>query len=129
MAIIMLMAFTQVEACSKHHKHKQRHQVKKGPPVWAQAHGYRIKQVHRFTYFPEYNIYYDQRREVFLYVDAGVWRMSVNLPYPVRMRNLRRTYSVELNLSANNPVANNAYHIKRYRKYGKRRYYADGYGR
>lgn len=132
MSLVMMFAFTQAEACNQHKKqkhHGHKNHVKKGPPIWAQAHGYKTKHVHRFTYFPEYNIYYDQRRNGFIYVDAGFWRFDAELPFPMRTSDLRRSYRVELNLPSNNPVADNAYHVKRYRRYGKKRYYADRYGR
>ncbi|MEP1032794.1 hypothetical protein [Ekhidna sp.] len=131
-AIVMLFAFTNAEACKHHKKHKhQAHKqhIRKGPPVWAQAHSYKTKHIHRFTYFPAHNIYYDQRRQVFIYLDTGVWRFGSQLPFRMSSVNLRRSYSVELNLLSNNPVADNAYHVKRYRRYGKKRYYADRYGR
>ena len=131
MALVMLLAFTEVDACNhhkqKHHKHKK--YIKKGPPVWAQANSYRTVAIHRFTYFPEYNLYFDQRREVFVYLNAGRWMISAELPVFIHPYNLRRAYSVELNLQANNPVAQNAYHMKRYRKYAKRRYYANSHRR
>lgn len=127
MALTMLLAFTQVEACSNHKKHKQnanKASMRKGPPIWAQGNSYKTKHIHRFTYFPTHNIYYDQRRQVFVYFDSGMWRFGTELPFALRGVNLRRSYSVELNLLAKNPVANNAYHLKRYKRYAKKRYYA-----
>ncbi|WP_436517188.1 hypothetical protein [Ekhidna sp. To15] len=129
-AVVMLFAFTNVEACNNHKKYKQRthkKHIKKGPPIWAQAHGYKTKSIHRFTYFPAHNIYYDQRRQVFVYFDTGVWSFGTQLPLRMRRVDLRRSYSVDLNLLSDNPVADNAYHMKRYRRYGKKRYYADRY--
>ncbi|WP_420575635.1 hypothetical protein [Ekhidna sp.] len=122
--LIMAMAFmpADISAQRKHH-HK-----KGGPPSWAPAHGYRAKkavsQTARYMYNPDYNIYYDRRKEAYIYVSFGRWVISSRLPMDLNHRNVRDGFSVELAVNHSQPYSLNARHIKTYRKYSKRRYYA-----
>ena len=107
---------------------KRKHQKKGSPPVWATAHGHRAKQATvqtvRYVYNPEYNIYYDRQQEVYLYVHTGRWVVSAGLPISLNNRDVRDGFSVELSGITTRPYSANATHIKRYRKYAKRRYLA-----
>lgn len=49
-----------------------------GPPPWAPAHGYRAK--HRYRYYPDSQVYYDEGRGVYIYYRRGDWRVSASLP-------------------------------------------------
>lgn len=51
--------------------------VKKGPPAWAPAHGYRAKQ---HVYFPDYYTFYDPYRDGYSYWNNGGWSFSSILP-------------------------------------------------
>jgi len=54
-----------------------------GPPPWAPAHGYRAK--HRYRYYPDAEVYYDESRGVYIYYGNGQWRVSASLPAGVRI--------------------------------------------
>ncbi len=55
-----------------------------GPPPHAPAHGYRRNHVYR--YYPEAQVYFSPERGAYFYHDGGSWRMSVTLPYDLRVR-------------------------------------------
>ncbi|RQO30761.1 hypothetical protein DBR32_08515 [Taibaiella sp. KBW10] len=48
-----------------------------GPPAWAPAHGYRMKQ---HLYFPDYYAYYDPRRNGYVYWNNSAWIFSPVVP-------------------------------------------------
>ena len=52
--------------------------VKKGPPPWAPAHGYRAK--YRYQYYPSTSVYFDVGRRLYFYYEYGQWRVSASLP-------------------------------------------------
>lgn len=56
---------------------------KGGPPPHAPAHGYRAKQSYR--YYPNAEVYYDESREVYFYIESGSWRVSVALPSEIEV--------------------------------------------
>lgn len=107
---------------------KKKHHKKGGPPAWAPAHGYRAKkasvQTVRYVYNPDYNIYYDRQQELYIYANTGRWVVSARLPISLNNRDVRDGFSVELSGIVDKPYTSNATHVKRYRKYSKRRYYA-----
>lgn len=51
---------------------------RQGPPPWAPAHGYRAK--HRYTYWPNSEIYRDDSRGTYFYYENGGWRSGAKLP-------------------------------------------------
>lgn len=55
-----------------------------GPPPHAPAHGYR--KYHSYRYYPEAQVYYSLERRAYFYYDHAGWRMSVTLPYELRLR-------------------------------------------
>ena len=57
--------------------------VKKGPPPWAPAHGYRAK--YKYRYYPSSHVYYDTGRGLYFYYSDGDWRVSVSLPSIIRI--------------------------------------------
>ena len=67
-----------VEKGPSHKSSKSAPHVKKGPPPWAPAHGYRAK--HKYRYYPSSHVYYDTGRGLYFYYSNGDWRMSVSLP-------------------------------------------------
>lgn len=84
-----------------------------GPPPWAPAHGYRAKTRH--IYFPDYNFYFDLRRNVYIYQSGNTWLVSVNLPSPFASVNLRTVHQVEMSLNTDSPQKYNAKHQKKYK--------------
>ena len=115
----------------KHHHHgKWYHDEhhKGGPPSWAPAHGYRAKRHHiqtvRYVYNPDYNIYFDRHNEVYIYTSRGRWVVSARLPISLNHRSVRDGFLVEIELTGHAPYAYNHVHVKQYRRYAKRRYYA-----
>lgn len=48
-----------------------------GPPVWAPAHGYRMKQ---HVYFPDYYVFYDPYRNGYVYWNNSAWIFSPVVP-------------------------------------------------
>jgi len=59
-------------------------QVKKAPPPWAPAHGYRAK--YNYKYYPSNSIYYDTGRRIYFYYRNGSWSASVSLPVGITLR-------------------------------------------
>jgi hypothetical protein len=74
-------------------------------PFWAPAHGYRAQT--RQVYFPEYNMYYDIQRGVYISVDNGRWSASLNLPIRFGNANFRNARYVELNVNSRAPQCYN----------------------
>ncbi len=52
--------------------------VKKGPPVWAPAHGRRV--MCHYYYYPGACVYFDIEREVYFYRVGAEWRTAATLP-------------------------------------------------
>jgi len=52
------------------------------------------KADHRYYYYPEYQIYYDNYRDVYVYFGYDGWYFSVNLPYSIRHVPIHRAHSV-----------------------------------
>ena len=86
-----------------------------GPPRWAPAHGYRAKTKH--IYFPQQNFYYDIERHDYIYLNNGVWTVSVSIPTPFININLGNSRQVELDFVGNNPYRYNSAHVVKYKKY------------
>jgi hypothetical protein len=55
-----------------------------GPPPHAPAHGYRAK--HEYQYYPDPEVYFDPRRELWFFLSAGDWRAAASLPLELRRR-------------------------------------------
>jgi len=88
-------------------------------PNWVPAKGYRHETRH--IYFPDYNFYYDNHRNVYIYFNNGKWRVNSNLPVIYSRYNLRKAMQVELNLNSNYPQRYNGQHRTKYKskKYKK----------
>jgi len=67
-------------------------------PFWAPAHGYRAQT--RQVYFPDYNVYYDIQRGVYISIDNGRWSASLDLPIRFGNANFRNARYVELNVNS-----------------------------
>lgn len=89
---------------------------KQGPPSWAPAHGYRAKV--RQIYFPDYNMYYDLQKGVYIYLNKDSWQISVNLPTIFGRINLSNTPKVQLELNTDSPQRYNAEHLMKYKGKG-----------
>ena len=87
--------------------------LKAYPPRWVPAHGYRANVRH--IYFPEQNIYYDTRRDVYIYPDRGRWVTSVRLPDVFAMISLATAPKIELALNTPYPYRYNERHMEMYR--------------
>jgi hypothetical protein len=74
-------------------------------PFWAPAHGYRAQT--RQVYFPEYNMYYDIQRGVYISIDNGRWSASMDLPIRLGNVNFRNARYVELNVNSRAPQCYN----------------------
>lgn len=88
-------------------------QQKQGPPPWAPANGYRAKV--RQIYFPNYNMYYDLQKGVYIYLNKDRWQVSVNLPTIFGRISLNNTPKVELELNTDSPQRYNAQHVLKYK--------------
>ena len=53
------------------------------PPDHAKAYGRRAKYDYR--YYPDAQVYFDIHRKVYFYIDGRGWKMSVNLPYKIKL--------------------------------------------
>lgn len=84
-----------------------------GPPPWAPAHGFRAKTRH--VYFPEYNLYFDIEKRVYIHFQAGRWSISVDLPTRLGNINLRNASKFELDIDIDNPQIYNGEHQMRFR--------------
>lgn len=92
----------------------------KGPPPWAPARGYRAKTRH--IYFPDFGIYFDVRREVYIFQDRGGWAVSVSLPSGITIDGLKASVQIELELDTDSPQKHNKEHREKYKggKKGKK---------
>lgn len=81
-------------------------------PSWANAHRYTAK---RHVYFRDYNVFYDARREGYVYLHKKKWRFSKNVPSYLRSVNLSRARMQVLN-----DVAYNSRPEQYYSRYAKR---------
>ncbi len=68
--------------------------VKKGPPPWAPAHGYRAKT--RYVFFPSIGVYYDLNQSIYTYPIEGRWITVDVLPAEFSHHNLRKLNQEEL---------------------------------
>lgn len=76
-------------------------------PVWGPA-GYNYA---RYYYMPDYDIYYDVTRRVFIYPRHGRWVTVTTLPAVYRNVNLYNTYKVVIN-DASPWQRGNVYRVK-----------------
>ncbi len=56
---------------------------KHAPPDHAKAYGRRAK--HDYRYYPDAQVYFDIHRKVYFYLDGRGWKMSVKLPYKIKL--------------------------------------------
>lgn len=84
------------------------------PPKWAPAHGYRAKTRH--IYFPEQNFYYDLQANNYLFLNKGIWTVSVAIPAPFININLSRAVQIQLDFTGSAPYRYNTVHCKKYKK-------------
>lgn len=116
----MLVAFSTQELMAQKRGPKNKDKIKKeqGPPPWAPAHGYRAKYEVRYIYFPEHNIYYDQKSGVYISLRGKNWEVSAEIPLSLNTEKLRISTQVALDLSfdTEKPQRENDVHKKLYRK-------------
>ncbi len=74
-------------------------------PFWAPTHGYRAQT--QQVYFPEYNMYYDIQRGVYISVNNGRWGASSDLPIRLGNTNFRNARYIELNRNYRAPQCYN----------------------
>lgn len=70
-------------------------------PHWAPRASFR----HRWVYFPRYNFYWDNFRDVYVIRTGTVWVLSKNAPKEVEQVDLSKEKSVELNEENDNREA------------------------
>ena len=83
-----------------------------GPPPWAPAHGYKAKT--RYVYFPQQNIYYDLKKNVYIYPQGPSWSFGISLPTIFGNINLGSQRQVELYYYSENPEKYNKQHKTKY---------------
>ena len=83
--------------------------AKVGPPPHAPAHGYRAK--HTYRYYPDAQVYLDISRELYFYLDDGMWRISVSLP---RYLHVRLGDHVTIHMNSDRPYTKYSHHKKKY---------------
>ena len=83
--------------------------VKKGPPPWAPAHGYRAK--HQYLYYPSSYVYFDVGRGLYFYYENGYWRVSASLPGGIQ---IDVSDYVTLEMDTDEPYEYHAEVVKRY---------------
>lgn len=126
LGILMIMLLTLVPTDINAQRKQHPKGKKGGPPAWAPAHGYRAQKA-RYVYTPQYNVYYDRHREVYIYLNMGKWEIAARLPLLLRRVDYYNAQHVEIHMVSDAPYVYNARHINRYRKYAKRRYFAQTY--
>lgn len=57
--------------------------VRKGPPPWAPAHGFRRNRA--YYYYPGTHVYYRPADRMWIYLDGRDWRVGVSLPTTIRV--------------------------------------------
>ena len=82
------------------------------PPEWAPANGYRAKTRH--IYFPEYNTYFDLKKDVYIYEKDGVWFIVKSVPAKLKLENLKTSPQVQLYLDTDLPFTENEAHKSKY---------------
>ncbi|MDN4165637.1 hypothetical protein QWY31_08995 [Cytophagales bacterium LB-30] len=113
---------------SKHKEHRhdwdddnfRRNHHRQGPPEWAPAHGYRHQHQarnYRHVYFPEYNVYFDTQREVYIYLGRNGWEISARVPLPYRQVNFFEVAWVALDVYNDYPFYDNRAHCRMYGRY------------
>ena len=83
--------------------------AKKGPPPWAPAHGHRKK--YQYRYFPDCSVYYDTGRNLYFYLKADNWVVSVSLPNEL---NMRLSGHVVIGMDTDKPYIYYSEHKKKY---------------
>ena len=86
---------------------------KGGPPPWAPAHGYKASTRHIF--FPDQNCYFDLRRNSYIYLSGGSWRVSVAMPSIFGGIDFNRARKIELDLDTDSPQKYNGDHKVKYK--------------
>ncbi len=81
-----------------------------GPPPHAPAYGRRAQ--HRYRYYPDSEVYYDDDRRVYFYLSGGSWRVSANLPGDISVR--LGTRSVEIDMDSDKPYTEHGSHKAKY---------------
>lgn len=118
--LISLLTFagSELMAQKRGPKHKGKAKKEQGPPPWAPAHGYRAKQEVRYIYFPEHNIYYDQKSGIYISLKGKNWEVSAEIPLSLNSEQLKVSTQIALDLSfdSENPQKDNRRHKKLYRK-------------
>ena len=100
-------------------------QTKKGgPPPHALAHGYRKK--HKYTYYPEREVYYSGERNCYFWYRDGKWEFGAKLPGNI---SLKTSSSVSLELETDMPHKVHAEVVNKYPGKGKGNSYGKGKGK
>jgi len=88
-----------------------------GPPPWAPAHGHRVKQMHRYYYYPSVGVYYDLSARTYFFMSGGTWQVSATLPARVV---LEASDAVTLELDTDTPYHYYEDHQEKYQKKNKK---------
>lgn len=107
LVIVILFAGTGIEASAQPGKKGG------GPPPWAPAHGYRAKTRHIF--FPEFNIYFDIIKGVYIHQDGPRWITTPKVPIVLKGIDLKKKKQIELDLNVDNPHKFNSDHKVKYK--------------
>lgn len=108
LSLLLMLTFATTLSTFSQEKEKS-----KGPPAWAPAHGYRANTRHIF--FPDQNLYFDLQRNVYIYLSAGNWQVSVKLPSLYAGIDLKGATKVELELDTDTPQKYNSEHILKFK--------------
>lgn len=86
---------------------------KPGPPSHAKAYGRRAK--HKYSYYPDAEVYYDSGRSSYFYLSGGKWKVSVSLPDSLK---IKLGSSISMELDTDTPYV---YHDDNKKKYPPRK--------
>jgi len=95
-----------------------RAKVKKGPPSWAPAHGYRAK--YHYRYYPSSHIYFDVGRGLYFYFNGVKWLKSPSIPAGIP---IEPNDYVTLDMDVDKPYKYHSEIIKRYPRGQKKKKY------
>lgn len=85
------------------------------PPSHAPAHGYRAK--HRYTYYPQREIYYAPESRLWFWLDGGDWRFGASLPGPYQQYT---TGGISIELGSERPYTEHSHVVREYGRGSKR---------
>ena len=100
-------------AQNQNQNQKQKKQVSE-KPAWMPSNGY--KENVGNIYFPEQDMYYNIKKNVYIYQNNGKWTESKQVPSAYSKTDFSKAKKVEMTTKTNKPQKNNTEHKSEYKK-------------